>query len=277
MRAASRNVGTMDPKRWCTLALAAMIAAAPLSARAACDGKAGEAGAVKLSVGSVQRTALVRLPADYDARAPRPVVLVFHGFTMNAHLMESLLDVGAAWPEAIVVYPQGLDRRFEAWGPGAHPGWQISAGELDDRDLHFVDGLLSWLRTNQCIDDKHVFAMGFSNGGYFSHLLGCERPNAIAAIAPAGGGLRCSPRTPRPVIISHGTADALVSYEEAVAAAQAWAKRNGCQSPPKSGAPGCSPAESCSEAPVVLCTHPSGHEYDESFTRAAIEFFKSRR
>jgi glycosyltransferase involved in cell wall biosynthesis len=68
--------------------------------------------------------------------------------------------------------------------------------------------------------------MGLSNGGYFAHLLGCERPKAIAAIAPAAGGSKCEPRMPLPVIISHGTTDTLVGYDQAVAAAQAWARRN---------------------------------------------------
>jgi hypothetical protein len=50
--------------------LAAVIIASAVQARAACDGKLGDAGAVKIAVGAVQRTALVRLPSDYDARAP---------------------------------------------------------------------------------------------------------------------------------------------------------------------------------------------------------------
>ena len=259
------------------LVLAAAIAASAGDARAACDGKPGEAGAVKLAVGPVQRMALVRLPPDYDARTARPVVFVFHGFTMNSHMMESMVDFAAAWPEAIVVYPQGLNRQFESWRVGSHPGWQLSVGELEDRDLAFFDSMLEWLRANQCIDEKRVFAMGYSNGGYFSHLLACERPNAVAAIAPAASGARCEPRAPRPVIVSHGTADTLVGYDEGVAAARAWAQRNGCKSPPQSVAAGCSRAESCSQVPVVMCTHRGGHEYDGSFTREAVEFFKMRR
>jgi polyhydroxybutyrate depolymerase len=275
----SKREGTRTMRKTAVveLAMAAAIAASAVLARAACDGKPAEVGAVKLAVGAVQRMALVRVPADYDARRPRAVVLVFHGFTMTARLMESFVNVAEAWPEAIVVYPQGLNREFASWRVGSYPGWQISPGELGDRDLAFFDALIGWLRANHCVDEKRVFAMGFSNGGYFSHLLGCERPDAIAAIAPAAGGLRCSPWTARPVIISHGTADALVSYDEGVTAAQAWAKRNGCKAPPKSGTAGCSQAEACVKAPVTLCTNRMGHEYDESFTRAAVEFFKSRR
>jgi hypothetical protein len=38
---------------------------------------------------------------------------------------------------------------------------------------------------------------------------------------------------------------------------------------------GCVQGQSCSGAPVSLCTHGGGHEYDVSFTKAAAEFFQS--
>jgi len=256
-------------------AVAIAVVAFTGTARAVCDGTVGDAGAVKLPVGSQQRIALVRLPDRYDARTPRPVVFAFHGFTMNAHQLESLLELTAQWPEAIVVYPQGTPRRFERWGAGAQPGWQITAGELGDRDLAFFDALLVWLRARHCIDERRVFAMGFSNGGYFSHLLGCERPRALAAIAPVAGGAKCEPKSPLPVIMNHGTGDWLVEYQEAVQASVAWAKRDGCQVPPKTWAIGCAAAESCRTAPVVLCTHGDGHAYDPAFTAEAVRFFKT--
>jgi polyhydroxybutyrate depolymerase len=255
--------------------IGALVVFAVAQAQGACDGNVGEAGAVKLTVGSVQRTALVRLPASYDARSPRPVLFVFHGFTMTAHLMESLVNFSEAWPEAIVVYPQGLPRRFERWGPGSQPGWQITAGELDGRDLAFFDAMLGWLRAHHCVDERRVFATGFSNGGYFSHLLGCERAQALAAIAPAAGGAKCQPKSPLPVLMTHGTADTLVDYTEAVQAAADWSRRDGCKQPPKTGERGCAAAQSCAQAPVILCTHPGGHHYDESFTAEAVRFFKA--
>ena len=261
--------------RWVVAAVGIVVVAFVGPARAVCDGTAGDAGAVKLTVGERERVALVRLPERYDARSPRPVVFAFHGFTMNAHQMEDFVNLTELWPEAIVVYPQGMPRRFPRWGQGEQPGWQITPGDLDGRDLAFFDTLMTWLRGHHCIDERRVFATGYSNGGYFSHLLGCERPQAVAAIAPVAGAAKCQPKSPVPVIMSHGTGDPLVEYDEAVAASKAWAKRDGCKAPPKTWSIGCAAAESCAQAPVVLCTHADGHGYDPLFTAEAVRFFKT--
>jgi len=258
------------------LILLAAVSSSVTMARAACNGTPGPSGTVELQVGSTKRTFLLRLPPGYDARSPRPTVLAFHGFTMNAHLMESLVDLTGAWPEALVIYPQGLPRQFETMPVGSQPGWQVTAGELGDRDLAFVDAMLAWLRENHCLDEKKVYALGYSNGAFFSHLLGCTRPDAIAGLAAAAGGTLCTPTHPRPVILSHGTGDTLVDYEQGVAAARVWARLDGCNAPPENGTAGCAQAGACTNAPVILCTYNGGHTYDSSFTRQAVQFFKNR-
>jgi len=242
---------------------------------AACDGTPGPSGTVELQVGSTKRAFLLRLPSGYDARSPRPAVFAFHGFTMNAHLMESLVDLTEAWPEALAIYPQGLLRQFETLPVGSQPGWQVTAGELGDRDLVFIDTMLAWLRENHCLDEKKVYALGYSNGAFFSHLLGCVRPDAIAGLAAAAGGALCTPTRPRPVILSHGIGDTLVDYEQGVAAARVWARSDGCGTPPENESAGCAQAGSCTNAPVILCTYDGGHTYDNSFTGQAVQFFKS--
>lgn len=257
------------------LILLATVSSSVAMARAACDGTSGPSGTVELQVGSTKRTFLLRLPPGYDARSPRPGVLAFHGFTMNAHLMESLVDLTEAWPEALAIYPQGLLRQFETLPVGSQPGWQVAAGELGDRDLAFVDAMLAWLRENHCLDEKKVYALGYSNGAYFSHLLGCVRPDAIVGLAAAAGGVLCTPTRPRPVILSHGIGDTLVDYEQGVSAARVWARLDGCNAPPENGSAGCAQAGSCTNAPVVLCTYDGGHVYDNSFTGQAVQFFKS--
>jgi hypothetical protein len=63
--------------------------------------------------------------------------------------------------------------------------------------------------------------------------------------------------------------------DQAVVASKAWAAANTCAAPPKPGVRGCVQAQSCTGAPVTLCTHGGGHEYDTSFTRTAVDFFQS--
>jgi len=85
-----------------------------------------------------------------------------------------------------------------------------------------------------------MFVTGFSMGGYFSHHVGCMRPD-IRAVAPHSGGtheLSGCINAKRPIIIFHGKADALVPpgcddpaafpVGTTVPSATAWAAHNGC-------------------------------------------------
>jgi polyhydroxybutyrate depolymerase len=244
-----------------------------VSAAAHCDGTPGPSGMIELKMGAVTRTFVVRLPAGYDARTAAPLVFAFHPFGMNAQYMQGRVPIPREWPEAIAVYPQGLPRGDR----GFQPGWQTKAGELDDRDLVFFDTMLGWLKANHCFDDTRVYAIGYSNGANLTSLLACERVSVIAGVAIASGALACTPRNPRPIIFSHGMRDPTIRYERAIEASQAWTMRNGCNAAPKTGTTGCFMAESCSAAPVVLCSYDGGHEYNEPFTRLAVEFLKKAR
>jgi polyhydroxybutyrate depolymerase len=241
------------------------------AAAATCLGMPGATGTIELKMGAFTRSFVVRVPATYDARTPGPLIFLFHPFGMNAQYMQGRVQIPRVWPEAIAVYPNGMPR-LGAGAGGLQPAWQTSPGELDDRDLVFFDRMLDWLRVSHCFDEKRVFVMGYSNGAGLASVLACERSGVIAGVAIASGSLACAPPEPRPVILSHGLRDSTIGYERAVDAARAWASRNGCRAPPKSGAPGCFMADSCSAAPVTLCSYDGGHEYNEPFTRALVEF-----
>jgi polyhydroxybutyrate depolymerase len=151
----------------------------------------------------------------------------------------------------------------------------MKPGDLDDQDLAYFDAMLDWLRANHCIDERRVFAFGYSNGAQLASVLACERAGAIAGVAIASGSLACTPHEPKAIILSHGTHDTVIPYERAVEAAKAWSARNGCMTPPRAGAVACTVGAACSAAPVVLCTYEGGHEYHEPFSRAAVDFLKA--
>src|SRR6185295_4615348 len=98
------------------------------------------------------------------------------------------------------------------------------------------------------------FVMGYSNGAGFASVLACQRADLIAGVAIASGRLACQPALPKPTILGHGLTDATIPYANGLEAAAAWSSRNSCKAPPKSGAPGCFAADSCSSAPLTLCT-----------------------
>ena len=242
---------------------------APANARASCDGTAVTSGTRTIAVDDLMRSFIVRAPASADGRTPLPVVFAFHPFGTDARYMASRVPVSSSWRDAIVVYPNGTPR------PGSGPGfaWQGRAGDIEDRDLRFFDAMLAWLATNGCIDERRVFVLGYSNGAGLAYLIACERSDRIAAVAIVSGRMGCAPNRAKPAIISHGVADATIGYAQAVEAAGMWAAKNACQGPPAPArSAGCVAASGCA-APVTLCTHPGGHEYDASFTPTAVEFF----
>ena len=109
-------------------------------------------------------------------------------------------------------------------------------------DFAFLDAIKADLANDQCLDEKHIFATGFSMGGYFSHHLACYRSD-IRAAAPHSGGtiadLSACTRGHVPMIIFHGTSDSVIDSgcdnpnSAAVsgfgASAALWAAKNGCK------------------------------------------------
>jgi len=138
------------------------------------------------TVDGVKRQAIVYAPSKESNKTP--VVLSFHG---HGDTMQNFQSVGLqeAWPEAIVVYPQGLPTSRP--GEPALPGWQTDKGRYGDRDLKLVDQVLASLHASYTVDDARVYATGFSNGAGFTYLLWAERPNVFAAFAPVVCALLC--------------------------------------------------------------------------------------
>lgn len=77
-----------------------------------------------------------------------------------------------------------------------------------------MDAIRADVEQDQCIDEEHVFATGFSMGGYFTHHIACERPDFRAAAPHSGGTIAdlgtCSTGHV-PIIIFHGTDDPLIA------------------------------------------------------------------
>src|SRR6267143_3519704 len=144
--------------------------------------RAASAEVVTWTVDGDKREALVFAPSAPPG-GKLPLIFSFHG---HGDDMENFQYVGLqrAWPEAIVVYFQGLPSR------DGYRGWQVEPGEYNDRDLKLVDVALASLRKKYNVDDDRIYATGFSNGAHFTYLLWAARPNVFAAYAPVAGRIR---------------------------------------------------------------------------------------
>ena len=95
----------------------------------------------QIMVDGFQRTGLVHIPPT--AQQPAPVVFVFHGHGGSASVVASSFGLHQLWPEAIVIYLQGLNTPSQLDREGRKPGWQTREGDQGDRDLHLFDAVLA--------------------------------------------------------------------------------------------------------------------------------------
>ncbi len=223
------------------------------------------------NVGGAQRSAIVYAPAN-AATTKVPVVFAFHGF---GDTNDNFQGVGMeeAWPQAIVVYPQGLPVTRNG---ATLPGWQSEKGGNGDRDLLFVDAALTSLRSKYKVDDSRVYATGFSNGAIFTFLLWAERPGVFAALSAVAGRLATGvvPAVPKPFLQVGGKDDGNIPFaqqEQAMAAARrvnGVAKGEGCGR-------NCTLYPSASGTPVITVIHDGGHEWPEGISQRIAKFFQS--
>lgn len=214
-----------------------------------------------------RRRAIVYAPAAASPSGKAPLILSFHG---RGDDMGNFQYTGMhrAWPEAVVVYFQGLPS-----GRDRAAGWQVESGQDDDRDLKLVDAALTSLRAKFVIDDARVYAMGFSNGAAFTYLLWAARPQVFAAFAAVAGRLRPSvaPTAPKPLFHIVGEADrrAFAGQREDVNTAR---RVNRVEGAGRSCGPGCSLFGGAAD--VMTWVHSGGHEYPDGTSERITAFLR---
>src|SRR3954469_21316070 len=142
-------------------------------------------------VDGVKREALVYTPAK-KTEGKLPLVFDFHGHGGTARHAAWTHRFQEDWPEAVVVYMQGLNTPGKLTDPeGKKSGWQSGPADQQDRDLHFFDAVLASMKKDYSIDENRIYATGHSNGGAFTYLLWAKRGETFAAFAPvaAAAGL----------------------------------------------------------------------------------------
>jgi polyhydroxybutyrate depolymerase len=224
------------------------------------------------SVSGVDRKAIVFAPAKQNG--PAPLVLAFHGHGDSADNYVGV-DLQSAWPEAVIVYFDGLPTR------DGLSGWQTEPGQEDDRDLKLVDTAVASLRKSYRIDGERIYATGFSNGAHFTYLLWAERPSLFAAYAAVAGRIRPSamPTQPKPLLHIGGKNDHQVDFADQTAAMETARKINGVAANANSctsvmTATRCSLYASANGTPVMTLIHPGGHAYPEGTSEEIVKFFK---
>ena len=235
-----------------TAALALLVFAIAPAVAASHD----QTGAIR--VGSESRSYLIHVPPSHPLANRLPLLLVFHGGGSQGAGMLRLtgFDQLSDREGFVAVYPNGLDRH---WNDGR------SNDPAQSDDVGFIGALLDKLEHEYPVDTTRIFAVGISNGGFFSQYLALKlswRFAAIASVAATlGQGIApgAAPGDPVSVLMIHGTSDPIVAYDggpvkgrkdyggvsaPVTTTANYWAARNACNAVPAASAlPDIDPAD----------------------------------
>jgi polyhydroxybutyrate depolymerase len=219
-----------------------------------------------------ERVYYLKLPGDYTAQTPHPLIFAFHGhsgsyknFTGEGSSYDLERVVGN---EAILVYPNALPAAdgITTWN--------------HERDLVFFNDLYRELEQNICFDTSRVFAAGHSAGAGFVNALGCARGDVLRGIAPVAGALldheNCIGQVA--VIQIQGASDTAVPLGMIKPGRDYWIAINSCAKEDAAGGvdPSCVAYGGCDHGyPVDYCEHAGGHEWPDFASDAIWTFFTS--
>jgi polyhydroxybutyrate depolymerase len=173
------------------------------------DGNSYDGPIETITHNGLERKYIIYSPQGYDGNSKLPLLLNFHGFGGQAgdHMSYSNMRSTADSENFILVYPQGTDL-------DGSPHWNAALNGVDNKsdvdDLGFIEALINKLSSENLIDLKRVYAVGYSNGGMMSYALACYKSGLISAIGSVSGYMlqtECSPSHSIPLIKLHGTTD----------------------------------------------------------------------
>ena len=185
---------------------------APAPSRGCAGTSSSRSGTFSLRHDGLERSYEIVVPRNRSG-APTPLVLGYHGYLGSPFEVRVRLEARALRDGFVAVFPEG------STVGGTTPAYfnieTVDESLLAD-DVGFTRVLLDQLEADLCIDRTRIYALGFSNGGMFASTLACKLGDRIAAVAPVGGVHLlpdCDGR-PVPILITHGTADRVVPFDE---------------------------------------------------------------
>jgi polyhydroxybutyrate depolymerase len=233
---------------------------------------------MKWKIDGVERRALVFAPTAKTTDGRAPLIFAFHGHGGNMEEFSHTVNIQGAWPQAVVVYMQGLATSSRRDPRGMLAGWQHNEGDAEDRDLKFLDTSLATLLKKFSVNEKMIYSMGFSDGSLFTFLLWNARPNVFAAFGIVGGvifpGVHIA--EPKPVIHVAGEADETVKFVSQKATIEVERRVNSATGDGTPCGAGCTMYSSAKSAPVETVFHNGGHVYPPFVTANIAEFFKAQ-
>ena len=235
---------------------------------------------VSVDVNGITRNAEIHSPMIKNNEL-LPVIFAFHGHGGSMESAALRFNIETYWPEAIVVYPQGLNTPTNIVDlEGKYSGWQSTINDQNGRDIEFFDTLIQYLNTNYSIDKTRIYSIGFSNGAVFTYVLWAARGNVLAAVAPIAGLLPSKDDRdklePKPVFLVAGRKDPLIKFSWQMEMGNILLKVNSCKEG-KTITSYVTEYESIYGFTVKTYINDLGHDIPEEALPHIVEFFKEHK
>ena len=187
----------------------------------------------------------IHAPVAYDPEIAWPLVLLLHGRGSSGENIENYLKFEPLIDEYgfFYLHPDGM---VDADG---YRFWNATDACCDFYntgvdDSGYLLALIDEMKSRYNIDERRVYFIGHSNGGFMSYRMACDHAETVAAIASLAGVTfydpdDCTPAAPVHVLHIHGTNDTGLLYEGgeffgvpypgAVQTVETWATYDGCE------------------------------------------------
>lgn len=171
-------------------------------------------------------TYLIVEPDGYDESQEYPFIVLLHGFGASmsdlAGLAPAIDATGYVYlfpnaPIPLRIAPGAAGYAWTPPGQGADDSHALRAEEL-------LAGFFDEAMERHGVSEGGILLGGFSQGGMMTYRFGLPRPETFAGLAvlsgrvpaPSAAIARTLPdRRDQPIFIAHGTADAMISVEDA--------------------------------------------------------------
>jgi len=171
---------------------------------------------------SSDKTRKFTLYTPSGATEKSSIIFVWHGISASPSKIKEKVNIEGYADENdwVIAYPSGSGFLNAFNGLGCC--------DSGPNDVQFAQDIITYLSELDCGSSDNVYSTGFSNGGFMSHLLGCEVGGSVYKAVAVHSGLigeysgnlpswndftKCSPSKPTPVLAFHGTADGVVKFE----------------------------------------------------------------
>jgi polyhydroxybutyrate depolymerase len=199
------------------------------------------------------RAVTVHVPPSLDPAVPAPVLMLLHGFGGSGAEQEDYMRFGsvAASHGMLYLHPDGTrDANGHSFWNATDACCDVDRSGVDDSS--YLAALVVEIERHVTVDQRRIYVVGHSNGGFMSYRMACDHADTVAAIVSLAGASfadrgACRPTEPVAILQIQGTDDVVVrrhggdlagtpdpgddrlaEYPATEASLAAWAEYDGC-------------------------------------------------